>query len=98
MQERPSDLASSTRFPKKLIMVIEQDEEIGTQFVQLIRQETPYQAILATSLLHVRNILRHLTCDFFCSRMTPSQKTSNRQHCSIWRFSHGRTMPGTKLT
>jgi hypothetical protein len=63
MQEKPSALASSTRFTKKLIMVIEQDEEIGTKFVQLILQETPYQAILATSLQHVRTILHHLKCD-----------------------------------
>ena len=46
-------------------MVLEQDEEIGSQFVQMIRQETPFQAILATSLFHVRTILAHLKCDLF---------------------------------
>lgn len=65
MQERSSALASSTQFPNKLIMVMEQDEEIGTKFVQMIRQETPYQAILATSLQHARTILHHLKCDVF---------------------------------
>lgn len=58
MQERPA----RPRFDHKLIMIIEQDEGIGTRFVQLIRQETPFQAILATSLSQVRNILCHLIC------------------------------------
>lgn len=65
MQERSSALASSTQFTNNLIMVMEQDEEIGTKFVQMIRQETPYQAILATSLQHARTILHHLHCDVF---------------------------------
>lgn len=46
-------------------MVLEQDEAIGTQFVHLIRQETPFRAILATSLEQVRSILVHLKCDLF---------------------------------
>ena len=46
-------------------MVIEQDHSIGTQFVQQIQQETPFRAILATSLQQVRSILGHLTCDVF---------------------------------
>ena len=50
---------------KKLIIVIEQDEQIGTQFVRLIRQETSFQAILARSLAEVRNILQHLKSDVF---------------------------------
>ena len=65
MQERASLLASATQFPKSLIMVIEQDHAIGTRIVQLIRQETPFQAILATSQQQAHSILHHLTCDFF---------------------------------
>lgn len=63
MKEYPTDHAISSPFSKKLIMVLEQDEQIGTHFVQLIRQETPFQAILARNLSEARNILAQLKCD-----------------------------------
>lgn len=56
---------SSSRAPLQLIMVIEHDEQIGTRLVQMIRHETPFQAILATSLREAHSILQHLACDFF---------------------------------
>lgn len=65
MNDRHIFRDSQPSFSKKLIMVIEQDEQIGTQFVQLIQHETSFQAILATSLHQVRNILAHLHCDLF---------------------------------
>lgn len=65
MHESASQLPAPRQFPYKLIMVIEHDQVIGTQLVQLLWQETPFQAILATSLLHVRHLLLHLTCDVF---------------------------------
>lgn len=63
MKERPVEHAAAQPFSKKLIMVLEQDEQIGTRVVQLIRQETLFQAILARSLSEVRSILEHLKCD-----------------------------------
>jgi hypothetical protein len=56
-------LASSNQRRKKLIMVLEQDRQVGNQFVQVFRQETPFQAVLATSLSEARNLLGHLRCD-----------------------------------
>jgi len=63
MPENLCNLAVLSPFPKKLIVVLEQDERIGKQFVQLIQQETPFQGILATRLSEVRNVLAHLKCD-----------------------------------
>lgn len=65
MNDRHLSHTSPSSCSKKLIMVIESDEHIGTQCVQLIRHETPCQAILATSLQQVQNILAHLHCDLF---------------------------------
>lgn len=65
MPERSSRFPTTRQVPHKLIMVIEQDSLIGTQFVQQIQQETPFRAILATSLLQVRRLLGHLKCDVF---------------------------------
>lgn len=63
MKERPSEHAASPPFSKKLIMVLDQDGQIGTHFVQLIRKEAAHQAILARNLEEVRTILAHLKCD-----------------------------------
>lgn len=63
MPENLCDLAPLSPFPKKLIVVLEQDEGIGKRFVQLIKQETPFQGILATRPSEVRNVLAHLKCD-----------------------------------
>ena len=63
MDERLAEHPSSHQCSKKLIVVLEQDEQIGTRFVQLIRQETAYQGILARNLSEVRTILGHLKCD-----------------------------------
>jgi hypothetical protein len=62
-QERPVDGAASRQDSRKLILVLEQDEEVGTQFVQLIRQATPFQAILATSVPQARTLLVQQKCD-----------------------------------
>lgn len=63
MKEKPAQRAPSQQFSKKLIMVLEQDEQVGTCFVQLIRQESPCRAILARTLLEVRSILAQVKCD-----------------------------------
>lgn len=63
MPENLCDLATLSPLPKKLIVVLEQDEGIGKRFVQLIQQETPFQGILATRPSEVRNVLAHLKCD-----------------------------------
>lgn len=63
MKEKPVHHAASHPFSKKLIMVLEQDEQIGARFVQLLRQETLFQAILARNLSEVRSILAYLKCD-----------------------------------
>lgn len=66
MAENPAgSRVSPSRVPLKLIMVIEHDKQMGTRLVQMIRHETPFQAILATSLLQAHSILQHLACDFF---------------------------------
>lgn len=64
MQEkRLADGATPRQAPQTLIMVLEQDEEVGRQFVQLIQQETAFQALLATTILQARTILAHQKCD-----------------------------------
>jgi hypothetical protein len=45
--------------------VLEQQTEVGERIVCLIRQGTPFQAILASSLQQAHMILRHLKCDVF---------------------------------
>lgn len=47
-----------------LMLVLDQDEQVGMQFVQMIRRHTAFQAILARSLSEVHHILAHLKCDF----------------------------------
>lgn len=54
-----------TRAPQKLILVLEQDKEVGECLVQLIRQSTPFQAILACSRTQAHTILQQLQCDVF---------------------------------
>lgn len=63
MHKRPTEHAASQQFSKKLIVVLEQDKQVGTRFVQLIRQETAFQAILARNLSEVRSILAQMKCD-----------------------------------
>jgi hypothetical protein len=63
MYQSSVDYPASCPFSKRLIMVLEQDVQIGTRFVQLIRQATACQAILARNLSEVRTILEHLQCD-----------------------------------
>lgn len=44
-------------------MVLEPEKELGTRIVQLIQQETPYQALLATNLLQAHRLLKHIVSD-----------------------------------
>lgn len=53
------------RAPQKLILVLEQDTAVGECVVQLIRQSTPFQAILACSRAQAHTILQQLQCDVF---------------------------------
>jgi CheY-like chemotaxis protein len=49
----------------KLILVVEDDIDFGSALTQVIREETPYQAILATSGIEALNLIEHLKCDLF---------------------------------
>ena len=49
----------------KLILVVEDDISFGSVLVQTIKEETPYQAILATTGMEALNIVSHLQCDLF---------------------------------
>jgi hypothetical protein len=65
MQTRLIDSLDAQRSSQKLILVLEQQTEVGERIVHLIRQGTPFQAILASSLLQAHTILLHLKCDVF---------------------------------
>lgn len=59
----PAILPRKSPFVSKLLLVIEPDLVLGDMLVQRIRKETPYQAVLASSLVDAHHILEHLTCD-----------------------------------
>jgi hypothetical protein len=64
VQKNPSNLAFPPQLSKKLIIVLEQEREIGTMLIQMIQQETSIQTILVTSFAEVRTILwNHLEGD-----------------------------------
>lgn len=58
-----SFLPRKSPFVPKLLLVIEPDLVLGGMLVQAIRKETPYQAILATSMEDAHHLLEHLKCD-----------------------------------
>ncbi|HLZ57510.1 MAG TPA: response regulator [Ktedonosporobacter sp.] len=62
-QTLPTTKEPSTTF--KLILVVEDDIPFGSVLVQTIKEETPYQAILATTGMEALNIVSHLHCDLF---------------------------------
>ena len=49
----------------KLILVVEDDEAIGTLLVQLLAQETCYQALLAADGFEALNMVREVKPDLF---------------------------------
>jgi CheY-like chemotaxis protein len=49
----------------KCILVVEDDIPFGSTLLQAIKEETPYQAILATTGMEALNIVSHLKCDLF---------------------------------
>jgi hypothetical protein len=83
-----------SRFPLKLIMVLEQDEQLGTRIVQLIHQETPYQALLATSPFQARRMLHQLSGDF-CLLADDSFPQEDLEHLA---FSSRETRPNASFS
>lgn len=63
MFNTPTFLPQMSPFVPKLLLIIEPDLARGDMLIQTIRKETPYQAILATSMLDARHIFEHLKCD-----------------------------------
>jgi hypothetical protein len=63
MFNTPTFLPQKSPFVPKLLLIIEPDLARGDMLIQTIRKETPYQAILATSMLDARHIFEHLKCD-----------------------------------
>jgi CheY-like chemotaxis protein len=57
--------AQETSTPFKRILVVEDDITFGSILVQTIKEETPYEAILATTGMEALNIITHLKCDLF---------------------------------
>ena len=55
-------LPGKSPFVPKLLLVIEPDLILGGMLVQALRKETPYQAILATSMVDAHHLLAHLRC------------------------------------
>lgn len=49
--------------PLKLILVVDDDEDFGTNLVQIIQTETPYHAIYAHDAFESLRITRNLRCD-----------------------------------
>jgi CheY-like chemotaxis protein len=49
----------------KRVLVVEDDMDFGSVLVRMIQQETPYQALLATTGIEALNIVSHLYCDVF---------------------------------
>ncbi|MBO0779270.1 MAG: response regulator [Ktedonobacteraceae bacterium] len=52
-----------TTYPWKLILIVDDDEDFGTDLVQVIHSETPYHAIYARDAFEALRITRHLQCD-----------------------------------
>lgn len=65
MFNTPVLLPRKSPFVPKLLLVIESDLALGGMLIQTIRKETPYQAVLATSVVDAHRILQHLKCDLF---------------------------------
>lgn len=57
------DPQTSHPMNRKLILVLDHDEQTGRQVVQAIQQETACQAMLATTLAEAQIILKQLKCD-----------------------------------
>ncbi len=64
MDQQVLSSEKSTFFLKR-ILVVEDDMDFGSVLVRMIQQETPYQALLATTGMEALNIVSHLHCDVF---------------------------------
>jgi len=61
--KKPTEFMRPLSQTDKLLLVLDQDEQVGMQFVRMLRQHTAFQVILARSLSEVHHILAHLKCD-----------------------------------
>lgn len=63
VSKKPAEFTRLFSQAYKLILVLDQDEQVGMQFARMLRQHTAFQAIVARSLSEVHHILEHLKCD-----------------------------------
>jgi len=60
------ELASEATFtPLKMVLVVEDDVDFGTNLVQVIREETVYHAMHVTDAFEALRVIGHLKCDLF---------------------------------
>jgi CheY-like chemotaxis protein len=64
LEQRTLSSGEASTQPKR-ILIVEDDIEFGSTLMQMIKEETPYQAILATSGIEALSIITHLRCDLF---------------------------------
>src|SRR5579864_5635357 len=57
--------SESTLTPLKMVLVVEDDVDFGTNLVQVIREETVYHAMHVTDAFEALRVIGHLKCDLF---------------------------------
>lgn len=58
-------LSQKAPFWQRLILVIDADPTVGTTLMEVVKTETPYRALLATSIIDVQHVLQSCRCDLF---------------------------------
>jgi DNA-binding response OmpR family regulator len=63
MPQNTEQLSREAHAATKTILIVEDDQTIGTFLVEVIAQETPYQAIVATDSYAALQLVRHFKPD-----------------------------------
>jgi DNA-binding response OmpR family regulator len=70
-------------------LVVEDDKDIGEFFIEALKQETPYQVVLATDGFHALKMVRSLKPNLFVlDYLLPSKNAWNSTSiCKQWKRS-----------
>lgn len=72
-------------FQYRLILVLDADRTLGTRLVEFVKAETPYQALLATSIIDAHLVLQSFKCDLFllADHLSPMSREFSEYVCTL---------------
>jgi len=72
-------------FRYRLILVLDADRTLGTRLMEFVKAETPYQALLATSIVDAYLVLQSFKCDLFllADYLSPMSREFSEYVCTL---------------